>query len=127
MKSDEELKKDGFTTTGIQRYQGTIREYENSLYEKSLKFGDAHKAQDLPTEITHAHVKSAASSIANSYGDSKLSGGQIMAQVLEYILTAVSAFALAKLNTNWGMPVFVITAIITALLVFTRLLRPNSK
>jgi|TARA_R110000851_G_scaffold210472_1_gene362875 hypothetical protein len=127
VKSTQELEQDGFTASGLARYQGTVEAYADTLHIKAITYGDADKAPDLPREVTHDHVRAAAHLIANSYGKDKASSWWVVSQVAEYILTATSAFALGNIDKNWGTPVFVISAVIAGILIAVRLSKSKSK
>ncbi|MEX1199500.1 MAG: hypothetical protein WEB02_01805 [Methylophaga sp.] len=121
MKTSQDLDQAGYTTSGIARYEQTVEEYADTLHNKALKFGELNKAPDLPIEITHDNVRAAAYQIANTYGKNKTSHWAIISQVTEYILTAISAYALGKTSESWGLPLFVIAAIIAGILIAIRL------
>lgn len=121
MKTAEDLERDGFTSSGLSRYQQTVREYAEVLHAKAVTYGDADKAPDLSREVTHDHVRSAAHLIANSFGKPRTSSWWITCQVAEYVLTAASAFALGNTSKPWGTPVFVIAAVVAGILVAVRL------
>ncbi|SBS68815.1 hypothetical protein [Vibrio atlanticus] len=127
MKTDQELKEAGFTLSGVKRYQSTVGDYANVLYKKSLNFGDAAKAEDMPREVTHDHVRSSANVISNTFGTEKTSKWWILCQVSEYVLTAISAYAAANLSKDWGTPVFVVAVVLAGVLVATRISNAKSK
>jgi hypothetical protein len=127
VKNNEELEDDGFTVSGLARYQETVKIYAETLHNKATTFGDADKAPGLPREVTHDHVRAAAHLIANSYGKDKVSAWWITSQVAEYILTATSAFALGNTDKPWGTPVFVISAVVAGILIAVRLSKSKSK
>lgn len=127
MKSKQELENDGFTTSGLARYEETVKEYAETLHSKAKTFGEADKARDLPREVTHDHVRAAAHLIANSYGKDKQSQWLVVSQVVEYILTAISAYALGNTAKPWGIPVFVISAVVAGILIAVRLSKSKSR
>lgn len=127
MKNTEELESDGFTASGLARYQETVKTYAETLRSKAVTYGDADKAPDLPREVTHDHVRAAAHLIANSYGKDKVSSWWIVSQVAEYVLTATSAFALGNTDKPWGTPVFVVSAVVAGILIAVRLSKSKSK
>lgn len=127
MKTDQELEQDGFTVSGIARYQDTVNGYSETLHSKAITYGDADKDPALPREVTHDHVRAAAHLIANSFGKEKTSPWWVASQVAEYVLTAVSAFALGNTAKDWGTPVFVISAVIAGILIAVRLSNSKSK
>lgn len=121
MKTTQELEQDGFTTSGLSRYEQTVEQYADALYKKSITFGDSVKANDLSREVTHEHVRSAAQLIANSFGKSKTSAWWIVSQITEYVLTATSAFALGNTTKPWSTPVFVISTVVAGILISVRI------
>jgi hypothetical protein len=127
LKNLEELEKDGFTASGLSRYQETLEQYSSALHTKSITYGDADKASNMPREVTHDHVRSAAHQIANSFGKDKSSPWWILCQVIEYSLTAISAYALGNTDKEWGTPVFVICAVVAGILIAVRLSKSKSK
>ncbi len=127
MKSKQELEQEGFTTSGLTRYEETVKAYADTLHSKAITYGEADKAPDLSREVTHDHVRAAAHLIANSYGKDKVSPWWIVSQVAEYILTATSAFALGNTDKAWGTPVFVISAVVAGILIAVRLSKSKSK
>lgn len=121
MKTAGQLQTDGFTTSGIDRYQQTVTEYAEILHSKAVGYGDAAKAPGLAREVTHDHVRAAAHSIADSIGKPKASRWLAISNVAEYALTATSAFALGNTKEIWGTPVFVISAVIAGILIALRI------
>lgn len=123
MKSKEELEHDGFTNSGVSRFEDTVKEYSGALYSKSIGFGKMDKADDLSLEVTHDHVRKAAFAIAKSFGKEKVSAWMVVSQVAEYVLTAIAAFALGLLSKPWGTPLFVVASVLAGLLIAIRLTR----
>jgi hypothetical protein len=127
VKTDQELEEDGFTASGLARYRDTLKEYTDTLHSKSITYGEADKAPDLPREVTHDHVRSAAHLIANTFGRDKTSQWWVVCQVFEYLLTAISAYALGNSAKAWSTPVFVISAVVAGILISVRLSKSKSK
>ncbi len=125
MKNKDELKCDGFTESGVARYDETVKEYADTLYSKSISFGEADKDAKLAREVTHDHVRAAAYTIAKSYGKDKKSPWMVVSQVAEYVFTAIGAFAVGNTSETWGTPLFVCSAVIAGILISVRL--SNSK
>lgn len=121
MKTAGQLQADGFTTSGIYRYQQTVTEYAEILHAKAVSYGDAAKAPSLAREVTHDHVRAAAHLIADSVGKPKTSGWFAVSHVAEYALTAISAFSLGNTKAIWSTPVFVISAVIAGILIVVRI------
>lgn len=125
MKTDQELQTDGYTESGISRYRQTVEEYSDALYSKSVTFGEADKAKNLPLEVTHEHVRAAAYTIAKSYGKDHQSPWMIASNVGEYLFTAVAGIGGGNLDKPWGTPVFGVALAIAVILIVVRLV--NSK
>jgi hypothetical protein len=120
VKTEEDLKRAGFTESGIKRYKQTASEYEDALYQKSVTFGDADKASDLTREVTHDHVKAAAHTIAASFGGNEQSTVQIFCQVGEYVAAAFAGLGAGKLDQAWGIAVFGISLSVGVILFVVR-------
>ena len=114
------LREVGFTLSGETRFKDTIQDYSNTLFKKSVHFGELDKASDAPREITHEHVKAAAFSIAQSYGKDRPSKLQHFAQACEYISTAISGAGASHLDKTAGVIAFVLGAIGAVLLFVYR-------
>lgn len=125
MKSDQELKEDGFTRVGIERYRATVKGYADEVHERSVAYGEADKPRDLNREVTHEHVRAAALSIASTYGRDRKSPLWVVCQVIEYLFTAASAYALGNSTEPWSTPVFIISAVLAGILIAFRV--SNSK
>lgn len=125
MKTKQQLVNDGFTDSGIARYVETLGDYSDSLHSKAKSYGEAEKADGMTREVTHDHVRAAAYTIAKSIGSKKASPWMVTAQVAEYVLTAVGAYALGNTAEPWGIPLFVIAAVVAGILVAVRLSRSN--
>ena len=106
MKTEKELKDAGFTESGTTRYRQSTTEYCDTLFQKAVTFGEADKADGLPREVTHDHVKAAAHAIANSYGRDQPTKVQIWCQVGEYVTAAFAGLGAGKLDQTWGIALF---------------------
>jgi len=118
----DDLNSDGFTASGEARYKETIQDYSNTVYRKSVNYGELDKASNMPREITHDHVKSAAHSIAQSYGKDKPTKTQRFAQAGEYIATAIGGAGASHLDKTPGVIAFVVGAILAVLLFSYRVM-----
>lgn len=121
----QELIVEGFTDSGKERYNRTIIDYSDELFEKSLHFGDADKATNHTREVTHEHVKSAAYSIAKSFGKSKKSFWLVLAQIGQYIAVGFIGYFSSQLNDKSGIPGFAISFSIGAILFIIEKLKTN--
>lgn len=127
VRSNDELKNNDFTVTGIKRYEDTLNEYENELFNKSIYFAEIDKAADLDKEVTHTHIRNAAIAISNSYGKNKLTTWDKIGQVGELIFTGIGSFGLAKTDEKWGIAIFVISGILVAVLLMIRISRSSER
>ena len=105
MKTPEELTNEGFTDSGTARYQKTAEEYCHQLFVKASALGERDKAQDMPREVTHEHVRDAAMAIATRGRDGQ-SWLQVWCQIGEYLATAAAGVGAGKLTESWGTILF---------------------
>jgi hypothetical protein len=106
VKSDDELKAQGFTDSGRDRYKKTAGEYCDTLFAKAVALGDRDKADGLPREVTHDHVKAAAHVIADSYGKVSSSRLSVTCQIGEYVCAATAGVGGNNLTERWGIVAF---------------------
>ncbi len=126
MEYDENfLKQNKFTETGIKRFFNTINSFKKELYEKSIEHGKFSKDKDMPLEITSDNVRYAASKINKMQSKQRLHPLIIIANVFEYIFTAVAAIGANNLNKYWGHLLFIICAALTVILITVRLFYNN--
>lgn len=96
----------GFTSSsGKGQYIKTVEEYSKILFEKSINFGEIDKAQ--AREVTHDHVKSAAHSIATSYGKPTQPKWLWIIKLLQYIFAIFVGVATNHLENLYGAIGFV--------------------
>lgn len=105
IKTDTELDAAGFTDSGTKRYKNTTAVFCDELFNKSVALGDRDKADDAPREVTHEHVRSAATELSrrSSAEQSRL---QIFCQVGEYVCSAGAGVGAGKLDTQMGILTF---------------------
>lgn len=118
------LDAEGFTANGKKRYRTTINDYSSEVFRRSVSYGDGSCGKGMKKEITHEHVKQAAASIAvKGARQSKLS---IACQVLEYAGAVIVGVATNHLDQNIGLITFVISLVVTLLLIMMRLIKSNN-
>lgn len=106
-----DLKPYGFTDSGAKKLKETLDDYFKTIFRKSLNLGESDKESGMKREITHTHVKSAALSIAQSYGKGKQTKWQNIAQAMEYIFAAIGGAGASHLDKTPGVIAFVVGAI----------------
>lgn len=119
MKTDQDLKTAGFTDSGLNRYEKTVEDYCEGLYTKAVALGDRDKASDTPREVTHEHVRDAASELQRRGREAK-SPTQIWCQVGEYICAATAGIGAGKLDATWGIALFGLSLTIGVILFIVR-------
>lgn len=126
MKSEDELRRVGFTQSGAKRYVAAATAYCEELFAKSIALGDRDKAPDTPREVTHDHVRGAAAVIAvrGQDGQSTL---QIWCQIGEYVCAALAGVGGGKLGQTWGVIMFGLSLTIGVVLFVTRNIRSRAK
>lgn len=88
--NESDVENQGFTRSGLTQYSVTVRDYSQQLLERAVHLGDADKAPGMQREITHDHVRASAHSMARSFGKPSRSRGLVVAQVGEYVATALA-------------------------------------
>ena len=114
------LNKAGFTQSGSARFNVTVQDYADQLFEKCVHYGDVDKGKDLPREVTHDHVRSAAYTIARSYGRPQTPKWAIYTQIGEYVFTAIGGAGAGRLDEPLGIAAFVGGAGLAVLLFVLR-------
>lgn len=117
---ENQLKSAGFTESGILRFNKTLSDYAQLLYNKSIAFGSAKNSQGYKLEITQDNVQKSAHSIADSFGKPEEPRWTVWAQVFEYIFTATVGFCAGKTDQKYGMIGFVIATALAVILFVTR-------
>lgn len=103
--NNNDLDNAGFTSSGNPQYIKTVEDYAKVLFEKSITYGDIDKAQIR--EVTHDHVKSAAHSIASSFGKPTQPKWLWMMKVGQYVCAALVGVATNHLDKIYGAIGFV--------------------
>lgn len=126
MKSEDELRQAGFTQSGANRYVATATAYCEDLFAKSVALGDIDKAPDTPREVTHDHVRGAATALAvrGQDGQSTL---QVWCQIGEYVCAALAGVGGGKLDQTWGVVMFGLSLTIGVVLFVIRNTRSRAK
>ena len=126
MKADLELEQAGFTDSGTTRYKNAVAAYYDELYRKSVALGDRDKAIDMPREVTHEHVRSAAAAIAVR-GREGQTTFQVWCQIGEYVCAALAGVGGGKLETSWGTALFGLSLAVGVVLFVTRNTKGGTK
>ncbi len=111
----------GFTQSGLQQYRATMIDYSNQISVRALNYGNIAKANGMFVEITHEHVRSAALSIARSFGFPVKSKWFIVAQICEYIAMAAAGLGGGYIDKQWGTTTFILGLFIATILIVIRL------
>lgn len=115
------LQQAGFTATGIQRYETSLSDYSGELFSRSVAFGEAGRARGLPLEVTHDHVRAAATAIAGTGARHPRNPWSVVGQVGEYLLALATGAATNHLDKPVGIGVFIGAAALGVILVTVRL------
>src|SRR6185437_15765251 len=86
MKTEQELREAHFTDSGVQRYLATETAYSDELFKKATLLGEADRGAGLPLEVTHDHVRRAASALESR--PQQQSGWTIAVEVGELLCAA---------------------------------------
>lgn len=116
-----ELKTRGFTESGARQYSSTVIDYATRLFDNATHLGEATKAPNMPAEIGHDHVRSAALLIARSFGAPTRSGWSVVGQVGEYLATAAAGVGGGHLDKAPGIISFGVGVSVAVILVVARL------
>ena len=111
----------GFTLSGKKQFTSTIRDYIGHLLERSLQYGNVDKADGLPVEVTHDHVRASAQSLTTADSRKSVSKWFIAAHVAEYLATAAAGIGGGHLDQQWGIITFGLGISAAVLLVVIRL------
>jgi uncharacterized membrane protein YjjP (DUF1212 family) len=117
--SQTELTNAGFTVSGSDRYNKSVKEYGKILFDKAVNYGDIDKASNTNREVTHEHVKASAHSIANSFGKPVKSRWIIPIQVGEFLCAGIVGLCSGHIDKKEGIIGFAIAFAIGAILFMT--------
>ncbi|WP_430413184.1 hypothetical protein [Kordia sp.] len=104
----------GFTESGVKRYENTITEYSQILFDKSKKFGEARKANDSAVEINYENVQGAVKVISSTFADEKIPKWKLWAQSGEYLITALCGYLGSQATQDNAPSHFTIFFVISA-------------
>jgi hypothetical protein len=122
---DTELRQAGFTDeTGIPRFKDTVQAYSNDLFERSINYGTAARSPNLPLEVTHEHVRQAASYISVKIPKSKW---LIPTQAGEYLCIIVAGVGGGNLDKTWGILALVVGLALAVTLFALRIAKLEQK
>lgn len=126
MKTDKEIQDAGFTTSGATRYKAATTAYCDELFTKAVALGDRDKAADTPREVTHEHVRDAATSLALR-GMERQDSINVWFQIGEYLCAVAAGVGGGKLETAWGVALFGISLTIGVIFFVVRTFRSRGK
>lgn len=119
--SEEGLRAAGFTDSGAPRFKDTVQEYLNILFERAILYANVDKAPNLPREITHGHIRSAAFSIAKSFGKPVKSKWAIPVEIGKCLAIAIAGVGGGHLDKQVGFIAFALALAATVILVTIQL------
>lgn len=117
------LDETGFTSSGISKFKDVIGGYVANVFNKAVHYGHADKGEGMDVEVTHDHVRSAAYSIATSYGKPPKSGWMIAANISEYLFMGLAGAGYSHLDNPYGISAASIGTAIVVILVAYRLIK----
>ena len=104
MKTEQELREAHFTDSGVQRYLATETAYSDELFKKATLLGEADRGAGLPLEVTHDHVRRAASALESR--PQQQSGWTIAVEVGELLCAAGAGVGGNNLPKPWAIILF---------------------
>lgn len=122
--ADPDLFNAGYTSSGKERYIKTVNDYAQTLFQKSVIFGDVDKAQTR--EVTHDHVKAAAHSIANSFGKPITPRWIWTLKVGQYVCAGLMGVATGHLEDIKWILGFMASFVIGGILLLVEILKTRS-
>src|SRR5205085_1298011 len=99
----------------------TVRDYSQQLLAKAENHGAADKADELPPEITHDHVRASAHTMAATFGARRSPSWLVLTQVVEYIAAATAGVGAGHLDQQLGIIAFAIGTSLAVILIAVRL------
>ena len=113
---NQKLIEAGFTESGVKRYENTVTEYSDILFEKSKKFGEARKSNDSAVEINYENVQVAVKVISASFGDDEIPKWKLWVQAAEYLITAACGYLGSQATSKDAPSHFTILFVIAAVI-----------
>lgn len=121
-----ELATRGFTDSGIEQFERTVRDYGRELYRRSLHLAEASSSRDVSTEVTHEQIRAAARRMAKTFGQERSPGWLVYSRAGEYVSVAVAGAGASHLDNTGGIVSFVIGVSAAVVLVVVRLTQGKS-
>jgi hypothetical protein len=121
--TDATIVEEGFTESGVRKYRDTVQDYALTLLRRAIKHGEIDKATGMVREVTHDHVRQAASAIAGRGELGEQSGWAIAGQVLEYVFIAFAGAGASHLDNPIGTATFGVSLTAAVILIVIRLIR----
>lgn len=119
---DKELTRDGFTNSGQKKFQDTIQDFSDQVYDKAVAYAELSKASGLSREVTHEHIKDAAIKTTRNFGKKEKSNWSYIGHVFEYVFTALSGLGAGYIKESWGVLIFGISISLAVVLIIVRLI-----
>jgi hypothetical protein len=123
---EKDLTSDGFTNSGQKKFQETVQDFSNQVYEKAVTYAELSKASGLNREVTHEHIKDAAIKTTRNFGNKEKSSWAYAGHVGEYALTALSGLGAGYIKESWGGLMFGISLGLAVLLIIVRLIKEKN-
>jgi hypothetical protein len=125
--ANDQLVAAGFTANGCQNFQNTVREYSKDLLDRSVNVANLTKVENMRVEVTHEHVRTAATSLAQTFGKPSKSKWLIAGQIVEYLATAVAGVGGGHLDKQAGIIAFAVGLTVAVVLVVVRLTQSKAE
>lgn len=109
-----------FTVSGANHIRDSVISYANELAQRSIKVGDASRANDAPLEITHEIVTRAAHQIFGTGIPQRKPKWYIAGNIVEYVCAGFIGWGASNYHTTSGQIAFFICIIIGAISIFAR-------
>jgi hypothetical protein len=98
-----------------------MQDYAGLLCDRSIRHGEIVKADNMPREITHDHVRASAHSIAATAAPTAKPKWLLFSHVGEYVAIAAAGAGSGYLTTPFGILTFGLGLLGAVLLVMLRL------
>ena len=122
--SEAELSRAGYTVSGKERYEKTLKDYSTTLFKKAVSFAEVDK--EVSREVTHEHVKQAAYSIANSFGKPIKPKYLGIVRIGQYLCAVLVGLATNYLDKLLGTIGFVVAFTVGLILLYIETLKSKS-